>query len=78
MIAADIPAQLSVSCDWDHCFREARAELRVDERDALRRVIAGTATVADAALLARALGHHDLFPQLVEERPVAPDQDDAE
>lgn len=82
MIAADIPAQLpddvNLDCDWERCFREAAAELRQDERAALVRTAAGQATHADAVLLARALGHGDLFPQLVEERPVAPDQDDAE
>lgn len=78
MIAADIPAQLPVDCDWERCFKEAAAELRNDERQALLRVAAGVATHADGVLLAHALGHHDLFPQLPEERPVTPDEDDAE
>lgn len=82
MIAADIPAQLqdeiNLDCDWERCFREAAAELRKDERAALVRTATGQATHADAVLLAHALGHHDLFPQLPEERPVTPDEDEAE
>ena len=78
MIAADIPAQVEVTCDWDRCFREAAAELRQDERQALLRVAAGVATPADAMLLAHALGHHQLFPQLPDDARVTPDQDDAE
>lgn len=69
---------LSVELDLDRAFKEAAAELRQDERQALLRVAAATATRVDAELLAHALGHHDLFPQLAEERPVTPEQEEVE
>ena len=54
---------------WDYFHKdeskgitdEALEKLHQDEREALRRVVNGTATRYDAMLLAGGLGHSDLF-----------------
>lgn len=78
MISADIPAQLPVKLDLDQCFKEAAAELRDDERQALLRVAAGTATRADAERLASALGHTNLFHHVEPDVEPRADEDEPE
>ena len=77
-MSADIPAQLPVKLNLDHCFKEAAAELRDDERQALLRVAAGTATKADAERLAVALGHVTLFRHVEPDAPARADEDEPE
>jgi hypothetical protein len=48
---------------WQQLAQDIGNELLEDERAALRRVAQGTATWHDAALLARSLGHNELFTE---------------
>jgi hypothetical protein len=63
---------------WAHACELAKQELREDERSALLRVAAGTATHADAAFLANSLGHRDLFAHYASDTHATPIEEDAE
>lgn len=63
---------------WAHACEMAKQEILQDERAALKRVAAGTASHADAVFLAASLGHRDLFDVHVEVTKATIVEDDAE
>lgn len=61
---------------WEACAEMALSELHLDERAALIRVANGTATKADAVLLAASLMHGDLFDPHTEKCPTHTQSED--